>query len=172
MKNNGFIGELVSIKYRDRKALVYGVVIDFSDDWMLMHYNPDQFRIDGYIIVSNNNIQKAQINENEKFKKKVLKLKKQFPEHILNMPLTDLKSILDFIGNKFGLFQFDTKSEKASYVGKLISLNTKNLIIDYLDTKAQWKGAIKFRPGDVRTIEFNTDYLNSLSLIASKKKRK
>ena len=55
----------------------------------------------------------------------------------MNMPLTDLKSILDFIGNKFGLFQFDTKSEKASYIGKLISLNTKSLIIDFLDTKGR-----------------------------------
>lgn len=59
----------------------------------------------------------------------------------------------------------DLKSEKACYPGKFISLEKSKLTINFLDPEAKWTGLMTFRQGDIRTIEYDTDYLNSLKLL-------
>jgi hypothetical protein len=43
-------------------------------------------------------------------------------------------------------FRFLKKSAKSAYLGKLISLNDEELIIDFLDTKGQFGGELSFNP--------------------------
>jgi hypothetical protein len=161
--------EFISVKYSDRKTMIQGFVIDSSDHWMLLKHCPGDFIMDGYIIVSSNNVEKLIQDELEKFKEKVIKLKRQQPTGKIKIPLTDLKAILSFLTDKYKVFQFQTKSETASYLGRLKSIDSKKLIIDFLDTNGQWGGEMSFRPGDVRVIEFDNDYINSLKLVPKKK---
>jgi len=163
-----YTGQLISIKFTDRKNPVYGFVIDYNDDWTLMKYNPVDYIIDGYIILRHKNIQGFRKSEDEKFKEKVIKLKKQNSKINENIPITDLQTILSYLTKMFGVFQLNTKSESACYLGRLKSFDSKQFVIDCLDTKGKWKGQMKFRPNDIRTIEFNTDYINSLKLLAGK----
>src|SRR6185436_4537039 len=150
--NKKLTGQLISIKFTDRKEPIYGFVIDYNEDWTLMKYNPVDYIIDGYIILRHKNIegyrQKQGLNGSEK------------------IPIDNLQTILSFLTKKFGVFQFYTKSETACYLGRLKSLDSKLLVIDFLDTDGKWNGQMKFRPNDIRTIEFKTDYINSLKLIA------
>jgi hypothetical protein len=166
--SNKFTGELISIKFTDRKNPVYGFVIDYNEDWTLMKYNPVDYVMDGYIILRHKNIKGFQKNEEEKFKEKVIKLKKQSLKRNENIPITDLQTILSYLTKKFGVFQLSTKSESACYLGRLKSFDQKQFVIDCLDTKGKWKGQMKFRSNDIRTIEFQTDYINSLKLLAGK----
>ncbi len=164
------IGQLISIKFTDRKEAIYGFVMDYNEDWTLMKYNPVDYVVDGYIIFRHKNIKGFRRDVDEKFREKIIKLKGLEPTDKEVIPINNLSEILNFITINYGVFQFYTKSEKACYLGRLKSLDSKYLVIDYLNTKGKWDGQMKFRPGDIRVIEFDTDYINSLKLVSSPKK--
>ena len=170
MKRQKHLKQLISLKFTDRKEIITGYVVDYNDDWTLMKYNTVDYIIDGFIIVRHKNIEGFKRDVDEKFTEKVLKLKGLKPTDEEKIPLTDLKTILNYLTDNFGVFQFYTKSEKASYLGRLISLTTKELKIENLNPKGKWNGQMTFRPGDLRTIEFDTDYINSLKLVAESNK--
>ncbi|MCA0432446.1 MAG: hypothetical protein LCH46_04195 [Proteobacteria bacterium] len=171
MKNKKHIGKLISIKFTDRKTPIYGIVIDCSDDWTLMKYNPVDYIVDGYVIIRHKSIEGFCISSEEKFRHKVIKLKGIEVTKKDSIPLNDLNTILKYLTEKFGVFQFQTKSETACYLGRLKSLDSKHLVIDCLDTNGKWDGQMKFRPNDIRVIEFDTDYINSLKLVSGNKRK-
>ncbi len=172
MNSPKYLNKLISLKFSDRKDIITGLVVDYNDNWTLMKYNTVDYVVDGFIIVRHKNIEGFKRDSDEKFTEKVLLLKGLKPTDDEKMPLTDLKTILNYLTDNFGVFQFYTKSEKASYLGRLISLSTKELIIENLNPKGKWDGQMKFRPGDLRTIEFDNDYINSLKLVAESKGKK
>jgi hypothetical protein len=170
MKKRKHIGELISVKFSDRKEPIYGFVIDYNNDWTLMRYNPVDYVLDGYIIFKHKNIEGFRRSADEKFREKVIKLKGLEPTKNDVIPITDLATILEYLTTKFGVFQFQTKSETACYLGKLKSIDSKKLVIDYLNPKGKWDKQMTFRPGDIRVIEFETDYIKSLHLVSGSKK--
>ena len=170
MKKKKHIGKLVSVKFSDRKEPIYGFIINYNDDWTLMKYNPVDYVIDGYIIFKNKNIEGFHRSDAEKFKEKVIRLKGLESSENDLVPITDITVILKYLTAKFGVFQFQTKSETICYLGKVKSLDSKQLIIDYLNTKGQWDKQMTFRLGDIRVIEFETDYIKSLQLVCQAKK--
>jgi hypothetical protein len=171
MNNQDWKREFVSVKYSDRKQPIQGYVIDNSDYWILLKYCPSDYLMDGYIIVSSTNIKTIFHDKTEKFKEKIIKLKGQQPTDKENIPLTDIKTILSYLTKKHKVFQLYTKSETACYLGRLRSIDSKKLIIDFLGTNGKWEGKMTFRPGDIRTIQYDNDYINSLKLVAGKKIR-
>lgn len=170
MKNKKYIGQLVSVKFSDRKIPIYGYVVDYNEDWTLMKYNPVDYIIDGYIIFRHKNIEDFCRKADEKWREKVINLKGLQPTDKDIIPLTDLETILKYLTDSFGVFQVFTKSETICYLGRLKSIDSKELILDDLNPKGEWKGQIKFRTGDIRIIEFDTDYINSLKLVSITKK--
>lgn len=172
MKKKKHIGQLISVKFKDRKTPIYGYVVDYNDDWTLMKYNPVDYIIDGYTIFRNKNIEDFRRDTEEKWREKVINLKGLQPTDKDMIPLTDFETILKYLTDNFGVFQVYTKSETVCYLGRLKSIDKKDLIIDYLNTKGKWDGQMKFRTGDIRVIEFDTDYINSLKLVSTDKKAK
>ncbi len=171
MKKKSYVGRLISLKYRDRKTPIYGFVVDYNDDWTLMKYNPGDYVIDGYTILRHKNLEGSHVSAEERFREKVIKLKGLDRGKQPRVPLNDLGTILKYLTDKYGLFLIYTKSETACYVGRLKSIDEKKLVIDYMDPKGKWDGVITFKPDAIRVIEFYTDYLNSLKLVAGHKKR-
>jgi hypothetical protein len=100
MTNKKYIGQLVSIRYSDRPTPTFGFVIDYSDDWILLKYNPVDYIVDGYIILRNKNIEGIRRDANEKFREKVIILKKQHLPVLSDFPLTDLETILTILTKK------------------------------------------------------------------------
>lgn len=173
MKKKRFTDELISIKFKDRKEVVYGFVLDYNDDWTLMKYNPVDYVIDGYLIFRHKQIKGFRRDPNiEEFHEKVIRLKGLGPKKSEIFPITDLETILKFITKKFGVFQFSTKTEKACYLGRFLSITSNRLVIEYLNTRGEWDGTMKFRPGDIRIIQFDNDYINSLKLISKNNRKK
>ena len=172
MKKKKHIGQLVSVKFTDRKTPIYGYVLDCNDDWTLMKYNPVDYIIDGYIIIRHKNTEGFRRDTDEKWREKVINLKGLQPTEKDIIPLTDLETILKYLTDNFGVFQVYTKSETACYLGRLKSIDKKELVMDDLNPKGKWEGQMKFRTGDIRVIEFDTDYINSLKLVSTTKKTK
>ena len=172
MKKKKYIGKLISIKFTDRKTFIYGYVVDYNDDWTLIKNNPVDYIIDGYIIFRHKNIEGFRRETEEKWREKVINLKGLEPSDKDIMPLNDLETILKYLTDNFDVFQVYTKSETACYLGRLKSIDNNELIMDNLNPKGKWDGQMKFRTNEIRVIEFDTDYINSLKLVSITKRTK
>lgn len=170
MKNKKHIGQLISVKFKDRKIPIYGYVVDYNDDWTLMKYNPVDYIIDGYIIFRHKNIEGFRRDLEEKWIEKVINLKGLQPTDKDIIPLVDLETILQYLTENFGVFQVYTKSVTTCYLGRLKSIDKKKFIMDNLSPKGKWDGQITFKNNDIRVIEFDTDYINSLKLLLTTKR--
>ncbi len=167
-----YVRQLISIEFEDKKDVFSGFLIDWTEDWILLKNNPVDFIIDGYTILKNKNIKSIIQDKDHEFTERVIKLKglKTSAEEII--PLKDLHSIITFLAKKYEIFQLTKKSDKAVYLGKLIDLNEKELVIDFLGTEGKFDGEMSFKQNKIRVIEFDTDYINSLKLIVEEEKKK
>ena len=157
--------QLISIEFEDKKEMFTGFLIDYSDEWILLRNNPVDFIVDGYVLLKNKNIKSIHREEDHEFTEKVIRLKgvKTNAEDII--PIKDLASIVNYLDEKYGIFQISKKSLKSAYLGKLLTLNEKELTIDFLDIRGEFGGELSFNPEKIRVIEFDTDYINSLQLV-------
>ncbi|MFV8378253.1 hypothetical protein [Flavobacterium sp. LB3R33] len=167
-----YVRQLISIEFEDKKDVFSGFLIDWTEDWILLKNNPVDFIIDGYTILKNKNVKSIIQDKDHEFTERVIKLKglKTSAEEII--PLKDLHSIITFLAKKYEIFQLTKKSDKAVYLGKLIDLNEKELVIDFLGTEGKFDGEMSFKQNKIRVIEFDTDYINSLKLIVDEEKKK
>ena len=161
-----YINKLITIEFSDRKRTESGFLIDFSGDWILLKSNPVDFIIDGYTIVMNKNIEAIYYEEKEKFIEKVLRLKRLEPNQAEKIPLDNIVEIFKHINEKFGIFQFFKKSDKAIYPGRLREINSKEITIDWIDLEGNWSEERNFKLDKIRIIEFEKDYIKSLKLVA------
>ena len=165
-----YLRQLISIEFDDKKDIFSGFLIDWTEDWILLKNNPVDFIIDGYTILKNKNVKSIIQDKDHEFTERVIKLKglKTSAEGII--PLKDLPSIINFMADKYEIFQIAKKSDKAVYLGKLLELNEEELIIDFMGTEGEFDGEMSFKLDKIRVIEFDTDYINSLKLIIAKEK--
>jgi len=161
-----YLNKLITIEFSDRKNTESGFLIDFSGDWILLKSNPVDFIIDGYTIIRNKNIEAIYHEEKEKFTEKVLRLKKLEPNQTEKIPLENIVEIFKHINEKFGIFQFYKKSDKAIYPGRLREINSKEITIDWIDLEGNWTEERSFKLDKIRVIEFENDYIKSLKLVA------
>ncbi len=166
-----YLGQLISIKFTDRKTAIYGFVVDYNDNWTLLKHNPVDYILDGYLIFRHKNIQGLRRDVAEKWREKVIKLKGLKLTDKDKIPLTDLATILKYLTDKFGVFEVYSKSDTECYLGRLKSIDSNELVIDNLDTKGKWDGQLKFKIGEIRVIQFDNDYINSLKLVAKKSRK-
>ncbi len=165
-----YLRQLISIEFDDKKDIFSGFLIDWTEDWILLKNNPVDFIIDGYTILKNKHVKSIIQDKDHEFTERVIKLKglKTSAEEII--PLKDLPSIINFLADKYEIFQIAKKSDKAVYLGKLIELNEEELLIDFLGTEGEFDGEMSFKLDKIRVIEFDTDYINSLKLVVEQKK--
>jgi hypothetical protein len=167
-----YLRQLISIEFEDKKDIFSGFLIDWTEDWILLKNNPVDFIIDGYTLLKNKNVKSIIQDKDHEFTEKVIRLKglKTSAEEII--PLKDLSSIINFLADKYEIFQISKKSDKAVYLGKLIELNEDELVIDFLGTEGEFDGEMSFKLNKIRVIEFDTDYINSLKLVVDQEKKK
>jgi uncharacterized ubiquitin-like protein YukD len=167
--NKKHIGQVVSFKfeYVSSEVIYSGYLIDYNDDWMLLKYNPVDYVRDGYIILRNKYIKSYRRDNIEKFHQKVLDLKGEEVTSKDIIPIDNLQVILYYLTDNFGAFQFDLRSSDYCYLGRVKSIVKNTLTIDYLDTKGKWSKTREFKLGNIRTIQFDTDYINSLKMITN-----
>lgn len=157
-----YLNKLVTVAFSDLKDNYSGFLLDYSDEWILLRYNPVDYIIDGFVILRNKNVESIIHDDNNEFHEKVIRLKNVKLTNDSIIPLSNLESILSFLTNKYGTFQLATKRLKAAYLGKLTEINEDELYIEFLNTNGEFDGEINFKSHKIRVIEFDTDYITSL----------
>lgn len=160
-----YLRQLISIEFEDKKEIFTGFLIDWTEDWILIKNNPVDFIIDGYTILKNKNVKSIIQDEDHEFTERVIKLKGSRTSSDEIIPLTDLPTILNFLEKKYEIFQVAKKSDKAVYLGKVMEVSEKELLLDFLTPEGIFEGEMNFKLSKIRVIEFDTDYINSLKLI-------
>lgn len=143
-----------------------------NDDWTLLKYNPVDYVMDGYKILRTANIESCRRDGPERFKEEVLKLKGLVPTEQEMIPIPDLATILNYLTDRYGVFELETEKEDTCYLGRLISIDNKELIIDSLNPEGHWTGALDFRLHEIKVIQYDTDYNYSLKLYSERTKKK
>ncbi|WP_299126386.1 hypothetical protein [uncultured Winogradskyella sp.] len=166
------IGKIVSFKfeYVNKIEIYRGYIIDYNDDWTLLKYNTVDYITDGYLILRNKYINAYCRDDDEKFHQKVLDLKGKSVVPADLIPIDNIETILNYLTEKFGAFQFDLKSNEYCYLGKVKTIEKNNLTFDFLNSKGVWSETRDCKLGNIRTIEFDTDYVNSLLLVSKSTK--
>ena len=163
-----FTGRLISLSFKDIEP-IKGILLDYDDDWILLRSNPVDFILDGYCVVANRNLKKLRLGE--KWTESVLKLKGR-PTLKSKIPVNSLESMLRILTKKYGVFALRTKKRGSCWLGKLKSIDDKSLVIDDFTPRARWDGHKKFKVKDIRAVEFDTEYINSLKLVLTNRRRK
>lgn len=156
------LGKFISLKYRDRKEIISGFLIDFNLDWTLIKYNVVDYVIDGYMLLKTQNILKYKRDDDDKFKEKVLFSKGIKITVKDKYPINNIIETLQLISKIFGAFQIGLKDDTVCFIGRLVQANIKKIIIREIDPKAKWIENEEYKMSSIRTIEFNNDYVNSL----------
>lgn len=166
-----YIGKLVKVSFKGKDP-VDGLVLDYSDEWVLMKRNSMDYVIDGYAIVKRKSITAVERGEREKFKEKIIKLKGSGGVKKMGIPLDNLETILRKLTSEFKVFTLYGRGDTACWLGRFVEINDKTLVIEYLTTRAIWSGQMNLKVSEIRIIEFDDDYTNSLKLVARKPRLK
>lgn len=158
------IGQVVTLNFKDMESIL-GLILDFNDEWILMRNIPVDYVVDGYFLVRNKNIKSIVRGDDEKWREKIVKIKTKRIKPII-IPIDNLEIILKTLTKKYKVFTLYTKEEGICWLGRLKNIDDKILTISDLTPKAKWDGEMEFNPNKIRCIEFDTDYINSLKLLA------
>jgi hypothetical protein len=158
------IGKFYKFNFTGRKDDIYGIVLDFNDQWTLIKRVVDYY-FDGYTIFRNIGVKYEQ-GEYERFASKVLS-KKYHQIKTIKVPLTSLEDILLFVDKGFKLIQLDMKDGKAFDVVRYVGVEDNNYVFDELTPRGKWRYKLKLTEKEIRYISFDNDYVNSLRLMAN-----
>lgn len=168
------IGKYFSFKFQYVNDIVIysGYLLDYNSDWILLKHNPRDYEIDGYIILRNKYVTHYKRDNKDKFTERILNLKGHQPKRTEKIPIADIQTILNYLTRKYGVFYFDMLSDTKCWLGKVKKIVGSELHIHYLTPRAKWTNTMPpYKLGNIRTIQFGSDYNNSLMLIAKTKKK-
>lgn len=143
--------------------------MDYNDNWTLLRYNPVDYVVDGYILVNNKKITGFQREKDEIFKEKLIRLKGYCNDETDMLPISDLKKIINVLDSKYNLIQVELKSETIAYIGRAIFVDDKTLRLNTLTPEGKKGETMVIDPDNIRFIQFDNDYINSLKLFIRRK---
>ncbi len=151
---------------KDWNDPVSGVILEENKDWILLNEIPTDYEVDGFAILNKKFITERISKKFEKKNALVLSLKK-YSKPKVKIKLSSLKSILKAIEKKYEIFQFQDQLENSVEIGVLDEIENDALHLIYLKANGKFdkKYTYEYDVNDIRKINFDTNYLNSLKLL-------
>jgi hypothetical protein len=165
MKAKKHINKCIEFKVMGRKETIKGILLDYSNDWTFLANNPVDFVLDGFVLVRNARITKYRVQSSASVESKILALKmkkRKVPKVELDTTIGLIKSL----SAKNRVFSVHNKGKESFVIGKVLKLAEDSFGLRLLNTKAIWSGTTFFKISDFDLIEFDSDYINSLVLLA------
>jgi hypothetical protein len=163
MDNLSLKNEIVETNTID-KIIYEGFYIDESYNWIYLKYIPDDFIIDGDILLNKQYFKFLNKSQNADFKNKILSLKKINQFKTESFELINTQMLSNSLMLKSKLVGIILRNYNVQYVGKIVATKEKSMKVHLLDNKCNWLKIETFRYNEIRIIKFDDDYLNSLNL--------
>ncbi|WP_129021430.1 hypothetical protein [Edaphocola flava] len=165
MVKKSYINEVVSLKVKNRRTPICGVVLEYNDHWTLMKSNPVDYVIDGYMLINNKKVSAFRQDEEELFKQNIVQ-RKGVLSGTSGLMLSENETALFFtIQNTYGLLQFELKSEKICYIGSIIDVQSEQITVQLVDSYARKTDTMDILINEIVSVHFDNDYTNSLKLV-------
>lgn len=154
-------------KIADWEDSEIGVFLDENEDWILINSIPGDYQLDGYKLLSKNHVVERSEVENSNLIQKVLELKEIKVQKPNDFKFGKTIEILQGLATKYGCFEFQDEIEEELFYGTLGEYDEESFSIDFIKSD----GTIDldfdevFEVKDIRTISFESDYFNSISLL-------
>ncbi|AUC16002.1 hypothetical protein BTO06_12925 [Tenacibaculum sp. SZ-18] len=163
-------------KIADWEVLETGVFLDENEGWILIKSIPSDYQLDGFKLLNKNHIVEISKVENSSVIQKVIELKEIKVQNPNDFKFDNTIEILKRLEAKYGCFEFQDEVEEELFYGTLGEYDDKSFSIDFIKSD----GTIDldfdevFEMKDIRTISFESNYFNSISLLYNhcKKNRK
>jgi len=161
---NGYINEskIIRIQYMDDYYKTTGMPIKISDELVLLIV-VNNFRFDGYTILSIAGIKSIEYSESEKFIEQVIKQEGNENNSKLEVNINGWGEFLLDIKNLKKIIALSIQSKDKNYfVGKINNVECKKIILKEIDTCGNWGEHITISIEDIEEIELSSYYLNML----------
>ena len=150
----------------DFEEYVTGLWLSENDDWLLMRRLPNDYLVDGYILVAKAHIVKRGVDQKRRQIARVLRLKgitTQVPE---SFAFGSIVNMLQWIEQRYRIFGIKDE-EDTFFCGQFRDNDETDYRINSVSPRAKLDldHDLWFAFTDLILIEFDTDYLNSLLLL-------
>ncbi len=149
--------KLISIKQNNNEIISWFFIQSFKN-WILLHYNPVDYILDGYIFIPLQTIQAYKHTKEEKFKEKVILSNNK----IINNSLWKTKNIIKYLTKKKIYVSIERKKNQF-YMGIIIESNKKNITLRAIKPSGERGNTEKIKIKQIKNIMFDSDYINCLS---------
>lgn len=165
MKNKKHLYSLIEFKLKKSNEIIRGILINYSEFWTIIINNPVDYVLDGIKIINNEEISKFKINSDklasEIFRKKISSFKK-----LESIPINNSYELCKYLKMKKEIFSIENSNANVFLIGKISTLKENEMSFRILDSRGKWRREKRFSLNEIDIIEFNTDYINSLALVA------
>ncbi|MGI4759057.1 MAG: hypothetical protein ACRYF0_00015 [Janthinobacterium lividum] len=153
---------------------VTGLWLAESDDWLLLHYIPCDYELDGYILLAKAHIASRKTNKESRQVAQVLRLKGIQAVMPAKFYFTDTLELLQWTEKEYGLLEF-MHEEESVFLGWLNESDTVHFWIDTLEANgtldARQPAERPFVLHEIQVIRFASGYAHSLKLLWQHKQR-
>ncbi|SDM07972.1 hypothetical protein SAMN05421823_11099 [Catalinimonas alkaloidigena] len=144
-----------------------GLVLAENDEWILVHYIPSDYVVDGYKLFKKSFVQQRLHSEHEARVEKVLRLKNVTDEPPEGFAFGTTIELLQWVEDRYGIFEFQEEDEEGLYYGKISYASADTLVIDMIlaDGTVDTDYDYEYDVDEIRAITFGSDYHLSLRLL-------
>ena len=151
---------------------IAGFVIEFSDDWILLHrLDWNTFIVDGYSLVRVSDVENLRIfSHRDNWPKQAVRKLRLRPKRI-KINLNTLAEAITDISEKVPLIHVEreVRYPKECWIGYPVEIGPKQLVLECLDHLASWDGHYSMMLKDITRIDFEGGYERALALTAPKR---
>lgn len=144
-----------------------GVFLDENEGWILIKSIPGDYQLDGFKLLNKNHIVERSKVENSSLIQKVIELKEIKVQNPSDFKFGNTIEILQRLEKKYGCFEFQDEVEEELFYGTLGEYDDESFSIGFIksDGTLDLDFDEVFEIQDIRTISFESDYFNSISLL-------
>lgn len=169
-------GQLVRI---DRQPIdedmLEGYVVGTSEKFVLLHVLDPNMYLNGYTAIRVDDVKRYRVLEdNDFFANKALELRKQFPQPLKKLNLSDLRSLIETANRLYPIITIhrEKMNNKVCFIGKAAKLTDKTVTLYEISPAAKWNITRRYNFRDITKVDFGGGYEGALWLVAKKRKNK
>lgn len=159
------INRSIEFNIKDQPESIKGILLDYSEEWSLLHNNPVDYVIDGQLIIKNNQILNYKVDSLTVLKSKILLKKQKMLSNQFKINIENSKTIFQYLFKEKIIFSITINKTNRFLIGRIKSIAGKKLFFEIITTKAKWSDVNEINIDEINIMEFNSDYINSLLLI-------